>query len=34
MNWKTISVIAVLAIVFVGAIVWLTGNMVCTQPCI
>ena len=34
MNWKTISIVAVLATLFVAAIVWLTGSMVCTPPCI
>ena len=34
MNWKTIAVVAVLTILFVGAIIWLTGSMVCTPPCI
>ena len=32
--WRTAAAVAVLAILFVGAIIWLTGSMVCTPPCI
>jgi len=32
--WRTAAAVAALAILFVGAIIWLTGSMVCTPPCI